>query len=86
MAEVGDLFGAALAAANFGGASQADLAVGVPQETVDDVLDAGAANVLYGSSGGLNATGDQFWHQDSPGVPGDAGSFDRFGNSLAPTH
>ena len=42
--------------------------------------DAGAVNVLYGSSpGGLTASLDQFWHQDSPGVDGYAGVDDGFG-------
>jgi disulfide bond formation protein DsbB len=85
VAEEFDLFGFALAAADFGGSSQADLAVGVPGESLGDIIEAGAVNVLYGSSGGLTATGDQFWHQDSPGVVGDGAEVqDFFGRSLAP--
>ena len=31
-------------------------------------MDAGAANVLFGSAAGLTAAGDQIWHQDSAGI------------------
>ena len=79
-----DDFGWSLAAANFGKTSQADLAIGVPFEDVDSVADAGAVNVLYGSSSGLTATGDQFWNQDSSGIKGIAETGDHFGWSLAP--
>jgi hypothetical protein len=41
-------------------------------------------NVLYGASGGLTASGDQFVHQDSSGIKGDAETDDFFGWSLAP--
>ena len=47
--------------AGFDGNGCADLAVGVPYEDVGAVLDAGALNILYGSAGGLSATGDQIW-------------------------
>src|SRR6266540_2679808 len=61
-----------------------DLAVGVIQEDVGAVGDAGAVNVLYGSAGGLQATSpdDQFWNQDSPGVRDAAEGLDQFGRSL----
>jgi FG-GAP repeat len=83
-AEEIDEFGFSLAAANFGKSSQADLAIGVPFEDVGAIGDAGAVNVLYGSSTGLTATGDQFWHQDSSGVQDTAEAGDSFGWSLAP--
>ena len=83
-AESDDDFGWSLAAANFGESSQADLAVGVPNEDVEAVGDAGAVNVLYGSSGGLTATGDQSWHQDVAGIEDTAETDDYFGYSLAP--
>jgi disulfide bond formation protein DsbB len=80
-----DGFGFALAAADFGGSSQADLAVGVGFEGIGPIFGAGAVNGLYGSSTGLTATGDQFWHQDSPGVAGDgAEDGDNFSRALAP--
>jgi hypothetical protein len=61
--EGSDFFGISLAAANFGKGSQADLAVGVPNEDLGANTDAGAVNVIYGTTNGLMATDDQFWHQ-----------------------
>jgi disulfide bond formation protein DsbB len=62
--EFADHFGRALAAGDFDGSGHDDLAIGVPSEDVAGVQDAGAVNVLYGStSGGLSAAGNQFWHQ-----------------------
>ncbi len=79
---IADRFGAALAAANFGNGSFADLAVGVPQESLGPIAAAGAVNVLYGSTTGLTATGNQFWTQDSPDVADVAEESDGFGSSL----
>jgi hypothetical protein len=80
--EVTDGFGFALAAGNFGKGSQADLAVGVPFEDVRTIEDAGAVNVIYGSSGGLTAAGNQFWNQDSSGIEGAVEASDRFGSAI----
>lgn len=41
----------------------------------------GAVNVLYGSSAGLTATGDQLWRQSSRGVPGSPRDEDFFGGN-----
>jgi disulfide bond formation protein DsbB len=82
-AEDADQFGVALAVGNLGKTSHADLAIGVPEEDVGATGDAGAVNVLYGSSTGLTASGDQFWHQNSSGVPEAVEAFDSFGSSLA---
>jgi hypothetical protein len=83
-AQDSDLFGWSLAAADFGDSSHADLAVGVPYEDeVAGLADAGAVNVLYGSSNGLTSTGDQLWSQYSLGVTGDAAIGDHFGYALA---
>jgi hypothetical protein len=83
-AEEFDSFGRALAAANLGKSSQADLAVGVPGEEVGTPSDAGAVNVLYGGSTGLTTSGDQFWHQGRTGVAGDGPQLnDSFGEALA---
>jgi disulfide bond formation protein DsbB len=82
--EINDSFGASLAAADFGNSSQADLAVGSYREDVGSTAGlAGVVHVLYGSSAGLSATGSQLWHQDSPGIAGDAELNDFFGFSLA---
>jgi len=101
-AEAGDRFGASLTAWNFGRDEHpptcpngrivcpiktADLAIGVPFEDVGSVVDAGAVNVIYGSStatqaNGLTFSDDQFWTQSSPGVPGGAEANDHFGGAL----
>ncbi len=83
LAHVQDFFGAALAVGDFDGDGFSDLAVGVVREDVDGVIDAGAVNVLHGSSSGLSAAGDQLWHQNSDGVRGLAEEYDFFGSALS---
>src|SRR5690242_20376564 len=55
---------------DFNGDGFDDLAVGLPSESVDGIIQAGAVDVIYGSRSGLTATGNQFWHEDQPGVNG----------------
>jgi hypothetical protein len=78
-------WGSALAAGNFGDSERvptSDLAVGAPLEDVGAALSAGAVNVIYGTSGGLRATGSQFWHQGNVG--GDTPETgDGFGEALS---
>ena len=83
VAEEGDAFGAALAADDFDGDGNDDLAVGVPGEDVDDEPNAGALNVLFGAAAGLTGAGNQIWHQDSPSVEGAAEPGNVFGSALA---
>jgi FG-GAP repeat len=83
-AEADDIFGWALAAGDFNGDGFADLAVGVPGESVGTISFAGVVNVLYGSGSGLSATGNQLWHQDRSGVADVAEADDHFGLGLAP--
>jgi disulfide bond formation protein DsbB len=78
----GDYFGYSLAPADFNGDGFSDLAIGVRDENVGDRILAGAINVLYGSSSGLTAAGNQFWHRDSPGVLGRAGIAEEFSYSM----
>ena len=82
--EADDNFCTSLAAGDFDGDGRSDLAIGVPSEDVEAVANAGAVNVLYGSSSGLTASGDQFWHQDTSGILDTAETDDYFGWSLAP--
>jgi hypothetical protein len=82
-AEIYDAFGAALAGGDFNQDGFADLAVGVPDEDVGGIPNAGAVNVLYGSAGGLSGTGSQFFTQETPGVGGSAEGNDLFGSTLA---
>jgi hypothetical protein len=82
IAEVGDAFGLALTAGDFDGDGKADLAIGVPLEDFDNFENAGAINVLYGKSSGLDEDDDQVWNQDTPGVKGTANKNDQFGGGL----
>ena len=82
-AELVDGFGQVLAAANFGNSAQADLAIGSPLENVGSVTNAGAVNIIYGTSTGLASVGNQFWHQNSSGIANSATEGDQFGNALA---
>ncbi|HEY6569669.1 MAG TPA: hypothetical protein VIZ22_05235 [Candidatus Limnocylindrales bacterium] len=82
---------AAAMPSDFDGDGYADLAIGVQGEDIGSEFDAGAINVLYGTSNGPAAGGDQFWSQDSPGVKGTSqggrtagiGNGDYFGAALA---
>ena len=75
--------GSGVARGDFNGDGTGDLAVGVPYEDVGSAVDAGAVNIVYGSATGLTASGNQFFHQDSPGVSGAAQASDHFGWALA---
>ena len=62
--QANDEFGAALAAGDFNGDGNADLAIGVPGEAGAR----GAVNVIYGSPTGLENVANQLWVQQAPGV------------------
>jgi hypothetical protein len=81
--EVGDFFGASLTTGDFDGDGYADLAVGAPGENVGSITDAGAVNVIYGSSSGLTGARDQLWHQNTGSIQDSSESSDAFGYSLA---
>jgi hypothetical protein len=78
-AEDFDQFGLALDAGDFNNNGFADLAVGVPGESIGAIVEAGAVNLLYGSGGGLAGAGSQLVSQNSAGVAGNAEAFDHFG-------
>jgi hypothetical protein len=62
------------------GDGYADLAIGVPLEDIGGATDAGAVNILYGSSpSGLTAAGSAIWGQFADSAEDD----DKFGHSLA---
>ena len=83
-AETGDGFGAALAAGDFDCDGISDLAIGVPNESVDGGTQTGAVHMLLGALGsGLSGAGSQLWHQGVAGVPGVSGNGDHFGAALA---
>jgi hypothetical protein len=79
--EVADFFGGALGAGDFNDDGFADLAIGADGESVGAVPGAGAIMVLYGSGGGLTATG-QVLHQGVAGIGSDPEDFDGFGFAL----
>lgn len=83
-AEENDLFGFALTAGDFNGDGYDDLGVGVPYEDAGSpvVANAGAVNVLYGSSSGITGSGSDFWHQDASGIGSLNEEDDRFGFAL----
>ena len=82
--DINDHFGDALAAGDFDGDGSSDLAIGVPDEDVGDVVDAGTAHVLYGSPTGLTTTGNQTFHSNFPaGMPDSPNTNDAFGETLA---
>jgi len=80
-AKAGEKFGAELAAADFGGDGDGDLAIGVPKD-IREGKRVGAVSVLYGQPSGLSSDYDDLYHQDSPGIKGSAGAGDLFGRSL----
>ncbi len=86
-AEQGDRFGASLAAGDFDGNGYDDLAIGVPNEKVGSVQNAGGVQVLYSySTAGLSATNNQWWDQNSWGVAENPAAGNLFGFSLAAGH
>lgn len=84
-AERDDVFGFPLTTGDFDDDGFADLAVGVIGEdvgTLNDIRDAGAVNVLYGSAVGLSGLGSQLLTQNNPGVGSVAEETDLFGVAL----
>ena len=77
-------FGSGLAAGDFNGDGYDDLAIGDSDE-VDpgNKTHAGGVWVIPGSRTGLVVDSAQHFNQSSPGVPGAAESYDRFGTALA---
>jgi Ca2+-binding RTX toxin-like protein len=83
VAEANDFFGDTLEVGDFSCDGYADLAIGVPRETVvTSSSDEGAVHVLYGSSSGLSNV-DDVWYQGVDGVDDTPEVNDRFGASLA---
>jgi|GEM_PF-3374925 len=81
-AACGDHFGASLSIEDFDGDGYDDLAIGIPGADDSGETDSGAVHLIYGSTTGLTATGDQIWHQDSMGIEGVSESSDFMGDAL----
>ncbi len=83
-AEAHDFFGSQLAAGDFNGDGQYDLAIGVSGESVGSVEVAGAVHVLFGRTlSGLTPQGNQLWHQGRPNIPDSPELNDSFGTTLS---
>ena len=74
-------FGSALAAGDFDGDGQDDLAIGSVRKLSGRTV-AGGVQVLYGTSLGLSSERNEAWNRDTPGIEGD-GQDGPFGNALA---
>lgn len=82
--EEGDEFGTSLTAGDFNGDGYADLAIGVPEESIGNIERAGAVNVLFGSETGLTWVGNQFLSQSEVRREDDgAGTYTLLGDLLA---
>jgi hypothetical protein len=79
----GDAFGFALVMAPLDNGPLADLAIGVPFDTIGSTSNAGGVNVLLGTGTGLSAVGaGQRFTQNTQGIAGTAEPEDGFGFSL----
>ena len=86
--ESGDKFGESLAAGDFDRDGLDDLAVGVPEEDIDipgaeTVEDAGAVNVFYGTSNGLDVDHMAYLYQNGTTITDQPEYQDQFGEVLA---
>lgn len=82
-AEEADHLGQKLATGDFDRDGFEDLAIGLFDEDVEQEQDAGAVELLYGSSGGLRAGRAVVLTQRTPGVPGESEVGDSMGGALA---
>ena len=80
-AERSDRFGRYVGSGDYNADGYDELAVGAVDETLSGAGVAGAVNLIDGSAAGLTDVGNQFWNQDSPGIPGDPEKGDHFGRS-----
>ncbi len=81
--EGGDRFGDALVSCDFDGDTFLDLAIGIPDEDVGAIVDAGAVVVTHGSFAGLGLGPSQTYNQNTAGTLETAEAGDRFGATLA---
>jgi hypothetical protein len=87
-ADANDNYGRTLTTGDYNGDGYADLAVGVPNETVNGNANAGAVNILFGSSSGLKSAHfgggkpDEFLTQNTVNFFASAQLDDHFGSAL----
>ena len=83
-AESGDHYGASLASGDLNNDGSDDLAIGVPDDEINNNALAGGVAIVYGSRpDGLTPAGNQFWHQDIDVLEAAAEASDNFGAALA---
>ena len=83
IAEKSDRFGRSVAVGDFNGDGHADVVVGVPNEDLGTVSNAGTVDILFGTSTGPTGSHAESWSQDSAGVAGTGETNDYFGYSMA---
>jgi len=83
--EPGDHFGESLAVGDFDDDGFDDLAIGIPGEDINTTSNGGAIEVRYGAATRSQAleTRRQFFEENTPGVPDEAGVDDELGHALA---
>ena len=83
-AEKDDRFGWSInASGDFNHDGYDDLVIGIPNEDIRTVHDAGGITVIYGSENGLTHDNIQWFDQDTPKIPGGVEAGDKFGSSLS---
>jgi hypothetical protein len=84
VAQADDRFGWSLVMAPLDFTPRADLAIGVPFDSIGPIDNAGSVNILLGRGSGLSTSeaGGERFHQDTPGIAGAAETEDRFGWSI----
>lgn len=75
--------GSGVAKGDFNGDGFGDLAIGAPFEMVANVPSAGAVHVIYGTTNGLVATGNQLWNEANTSGGNGPETGDLFGLALA---
>ncbi len=80
--EAGDQFAGAIAAGDFDGDGDDDLAVGTPGEDFEGIDSAGTVTIFKGSAAGIAAAGAKVWSQDSENVQEVPEAADAFGSGL----
>lgn len=83
VAEKGEYFGEVVLVADVTADGVDDVVIGIPNESVGAVQNAGAVMVLPGSPSGVTSRGAQMWTQDSPGVATSVMEDDGFGYGIA---
>ena len=82
LAELQDQFAGSLATGDFDDDGFDDIAIGVPGEAINNVADAGAFHVLFGSATGPSTSHNQFWFEGVSGLPTIPELNDHFGRAL----